>query len=283
LIVKLDRTLCHCLLALLTTGALTLTTACGDDEAVGDDEAGETTAASGSDDAGTETDTGSMDGDTTTDTTSDDGNFIGDTGPGTTDTGTPGNLGEQCQGDTDCAEDLVCNNIMGLGGICSECASDADCPDGGNCTFDGAWFACGDGSQGQMCETDDSCADGLFCAEVINTGGLINGNFCSECAEDTDCADGLLCAPSVDFAGGMDISGERVCVEPGTVENNQLCDADGSGDEQCMGFCTTADLMGFIEVGICGECETDADCMGGMATCVPAEVGFNGFSGSVCG
>ena len=51
---------------------------------------------------------------------------------------------------------------------------------------------------------------------------------------------------------------------------------------QCAGFCTTADVMGFIQLGVCGDCEADMDCpMGG--TCTPAMIGIDGFSGSACG
>ena len=255
--------------------------ACGDDVVAGD-EVGSTTNASGTDES--ESDTAV---DTTTSTTeSDTASFIGTDGPttdaDTTTTGGLGNLGDQCQTEADCAEDLFCNGVPGFGGICSECASDSDCPDGGNCTFTGAWFGCGDGSQGQMCESDASCGDGLYCAEVIDLAGLFNGNFCSECSEDAHCPDGQLCAPVVDFMNLMNIAGQRECIDPGTAPQDSLCDANGSGDEQCEGVCTVATFMGLIEVGICGECESDADCMGN-STCTPAELGLGGLSGSVCG
>jgi hypothetical protein len=270
------------LFPLLCVAALSI--GCGEDTAPAE-TAGETTAASST---AAETSTeGSMTTDepppdlsTTTDTT---GNFVSDESPDTTDGAVPGNLGDMCMSDDECAEDLVCNGVVGLGGICSECASDTDCPDGSNCTITGmGWFACGDGSQGQMCESDATCADGLYCAEVVDLGGLFNGNFCSVCSEDAHCMDGQLCAPQVEFMDLMNISGQRACVDPESVPNDSLCDAEGSGDMQCEGFCTTADLMGFIQVGVCGQCETDMDCpMNG--TCMAAMIGFNGFSGSVCG
>jgi hypothetical protein len=256
---------------------------CGPDAPA--ETAGETTAMSGT--AGSETATDSS---MTTDdpppdvsTTATTGTFVTDESPDTTDGTMPGNLGDMCMSDADCAEDLFCNGVVGLGGICSECASDSDCPDGSNCTISSnGWFACGDGSLGQMCESDAACAEGTYCAEVVDLGGLFNGNFCSECADDSHCMNGQLCAPQIEFMDLMNIGGQRLCIDPETLPNDSLCDAEGSGDEQCMGFCTTADLMGFIQVGVCGECETDADCpMNG--TCTPAMIGFNGFSGSVCG
>jgi hypothetical protein len=269
------------LFPLLCVAALSL--GCGDDAPA--ETAGETTAASST--AGTET---STEGSMTTDdpppdvsTTATTGSFVSDESPDTTDGTVPGNLGDMCMTDDECAEDLVCNGVVGLGGVCSECASDTDCPDGSNCTITpNGWFACGDGSQGQMCESDATCAEGLYCAEVVDLGGLFNGNFCSECSEDAHCMNGQLCAPQIEFMDLMNIGGQRACIDPNTAPNDSLCDAEGSGDEQCEGFCTTADLMGFIMVGVCGDCETDQDCpMNG--TCMPAMIGFNGFAGSVCG
>jgi hypothetical protein len=261
-------------------GALTI--GCSDDTPSGED-GNETTAASGSDsESDTSTDTNTDSPPTTDDDdTTDSGSFIQEEGPDTgMEEGGAGNLGDQCQADGDCAEDLFCNGVPGFGGICSECASDADCREG-NCTFTGAYFGCGDGAQGQMCESDEVCGEGLYCAEVVDLGGLFNGNFCSVCKVDADCPDGQLCAPQVEFMDLMNISGQRACIEPETAPNNQLCDAETNGDEQCMGHCTTADIMGLLEVGVCGECETDMDC--DMGTCMPAMVGLDGFSGSTCG
>ena len=264
-----------------------LSIGCGNDT-VPAETAGETTAASSTADeseSGTEV---SDEAETTTtpdvSTTADTGNFVSDESPDSAETDVPpGMLGDMCMTDDECAEDLVCNGVVGLGGVCSECASDTDCPDGSNCTITGnGYFECGDGSQGQMCESDVTCADGLYCAEVVDLGGLFNGNFCSECADDSHCMNGQLCAPVVEFTDLMNISGQRSCIDPETAADGQLCDDDGSGDMQCAGFCTTADLMGFIMLGVCGECETDMDCMMNQQ-CTPAMIGLNGFSGSVCG
>lgn len=273
------------LFPLLCVAALSI--GCSDDAPA--ETAGETTAASST--AG-ETSTPETETDADTDTppdvstTATTGNFVSDEAPDTADTDVPlGNLGDMCMTDAECAEDLVCNGVVGLGGICSECASDTDCPDGSNCTITpNGWFACGDGSQGQMCESDATCADGLYCAEVVDLGGLFNGNFCSECSEDAHCMDGQLCAPQVEFMDLANISGQRACIDPESAANGSLCDDAGSGDMQCAGFCTTADLMGFIQLGVCGECETDQDCGMGMGgTCNPAMIGLEGFSGSTCG
>lgn len=273
----------HHLLCLLS--GLALLSACGNDTTTAED-AGETTAASS-----TAADTGTSEvttlpaeeTETAATTDADTANFIATEGPDTgMEAGTPGMLGDMCQTDAECAEDLFCNGIPGFGGICSECASDADCPDGGNCTItQNGWFACGDGGLGQMCESDESCAGDLYCAEVVDLGGFFNGNFCSTCAEDAHCENGQLCAPQIEFMDIMNIGGQRACIDPNTAPDGSLCDHDGTGDEQCAGFCTEADLMGFITLGVCGECESDMDCPD-MGTCVPAMVGLNGFGGSTC-
>jgi hypothetical protein len=253
---------------------------CSDDTTATDD-ASETTAMSGSETQSNPETSGSMDTSTTANptTSGDENTFIADEGPDTGEGGA-GNLGDQCMSDSDCAEDLACNGIPGFGGVCSECSSDSDCAEG-NCTFLGTYFGCGDGGVGQQCESDAVCGDDLFCAEVVNLGGLLNGNFCSECKTDSDCEAGLLCAPQLEFMGIMDFSGQRACIEPGSAPDNQICDVNGAGDEQCENFCTAADIMGLITIGLCGACESDSDCGDGQ-TCAPAVIGFDGFSGSIC-
>lgn len=268
---------------LTVVGAVALTAACSDDTPSADD-GGTTTAMSGSETQAPET-SGGMDTSTTDDpstTGTDTNSFIGEEGPDTgVDTGGAGNLGDMCGSDADCAEDLFCNGVPGLASVCSECASDSDCADGGNCTFLGSYFGCGDGSEGQQCESDASCGDGLFCAEVVNLGGLINGDFCSTCKTDADCSDGQLCAPQIEFMDIMNLSGQRSCIDPKTSPDGQICDFGGAGDEQCENFCTEADIMGLITIGLCGACVTDADCDMGQ-TCTPAMIGLDGFSGATC-
>ncbi|MFV8753764.1 hypothetical protein ACNOYE_24740 [Nannocystaceae bacterium ST9] len=256
---------------------------CADDTTGVDDEAGETTAASST--AGESEESTSDEGTSSSEsatTSTDDANFIPSDGTDTTTDAPPGNLGDMCMSDADCAEDLFCNGVPQFGfAVCSECAGDSDCA-GGNCTLTpNGYFECGDGSLGQMCETDEACGDGFYCAEVIDLAGLFNGNFCSTCKDDSMCMNGQLCAPMVEFTDLMNIGGQRSCVDPKTVPNDQVCDQNGNGDMACEGFCTVASLMGLIEIGVCGECETDADCMGG--TCNPAQLGGGGFSGSTCG
>lgn len=278
----------HYSLALFACLGLALSsTACGDDGG-GDDEAGETTSAgdSGTDtgdesgDTGTTTDTGTTDDTTTGDTTT-------DTGTDTTtetDTG-PGDLpnGAACTSDGECMS-LNCYVVPFLGGQCGECNEDADCAEGG-CTppnpFENNGSTCNMGEVGGGCETDDVCMDGLTCGNVLDLLGLIQINTCGTCSTDEDCDGGTICAPIVVVE---EFSGVNECIEPMSLEQDSFCNLEGNGDQACSsGICSTIDIMGLAEVGSCGECNTDDDCMGG-AVCVPGEFDLeNGaLSGSTC-
>ncbi len=222
----------------------------------------------------------------------------GSTGPGSTgqsfintDTGNttgpmpPQPNGSQCSLPEEC-ESGKCFMVPMLGGVCSECVSDTDCPMG-TCAFDVSlgYAVCSDGGLGAMCDTpgqQGGCQDGLVCAELLDTMGFFPANFCSECAADTDCDGGKLCNPSFDPMG---LGGYKACVDPGSVPNDQGCDAAGSGDQACMsGFCSEADIMGFLKIGICGECDPDTNmgCMQGQ-TCNPPMADMNGLTGATCG
>lgn len=205
----------------------------------------------------------------------------------TSDTGTtnPQPLGGMCMTDDEC-ESMNCyqNPLMPGQGVCSECNEDVDCTTamtGISCSFGVMGYAvCEDGSLGDQCMSPDACMDGLFCDAVINIPipGIIP-NTCGECGDSSDCMNGQICSPEVDF---MNASGAKKCVEPGSVPNDSFCPQDApDGDMACMsGVCSTATIMGIVMLGICGECKDDGDCMGG--TCMPAEAGMNGVTGSKC-
>ncbi len=77
----------------------------------------------------------------------------------------------------------------------------------------------------------------------------------------------------------MDIasfSGQRSCVDPGSIAQDSLCDVGASGDAACENVCAEVLLNENppIGLGVCGECKEDADCMGG--TCTPGS--FSGMS-----
>jgi Cys-rich repeat protein len=124
----------------------------------------------------------------------------------------------------------------------------------------------------------------LVCAQLIDTGGFFDANFCSECSDTTPCPEGQTCSPHYDTAN---YGGWMECVEPGSVPNNQGCPLDdmGNGDDSvCMsGHCEAVDaFMGFVQLGVCGECSEDMDCMMGQ-TCMPGVADMSGLMGTTCG
>jgi Cys-rich repeat protein len=177
---------------------------------------------------------------------------------------------------------MFCYMIPMVGGVCSECTSDADCEF--TCSIDAAagYAVCSDGGAGVMCESTMGCANGLVCAELIDTGGLFPATFCSECETAAECEAGQICTPFYDTAA---LGGYLQCADPGSVPDDQGCPiVDGMGDGAvCQnGHCGIADLFGFVEIGLCGECTTDMDCAMGEV-CMPAMAGMGGVSGPVCG
>jgi hypothetical protein len=220
--------------------------------------------------------------DFTTETTSEES-----TDESTTDGGELPN-GSTCTIDWECSSNN-CYVVPFLGGQCGECNEDADCADstGGGCTppnpFEANGSTCNMGEMGGGCETSDVCAEGLSCGNVLDLLGLIQINTCGECMDDTECADGTICAPVVSV---MDFSGVNTCIEPNSLAQDSFCKLDGNGNEACASMiCSTIDIMGLAMIGACGECNTDADCMGmGGGTCVPGEFNLDtaALSGSTC-
>lgn len=235
-----------------------------------------TTGSASDSDSATTTDSGTTGG-----TGMDDGGFIGmDTGD--TGAGDPLPNGAECAANEDCMSEF-CYSIPTVGGVCSECLVDQDC-ETGTCSleFEFGYAVCTDGSMGNMCNTDEGCMGDLVCAELIDTGGLFNANYCSECKTTADCADGQTCSPYYDESG---FSGYLYCVEPASVPSGQGCPVEnGTGDDSvCMdGHCSVVEVFqGFAQIGLCGQCNEDTDCMDGQ-TCTPAMAGQRGLFGSVC-
>lgn len=284
-----DSKLSILLTSVLCLGLSSQLGACGSSEGTsGDgDSTTETSTGTGTSSEGTTTaDTSSTTGTTTTgdgDGDADSSGFVPtDTGTDTTTgtTGAPGPNGSMCGSDAEC-ESEICVDVAGFTGLCSECRTDQDCMDAGtglNCSIGQAgYFECGSGAQGTMCMSDDACDGDLVCAQVVDLGGLFNDQFCSECKDDSGCAAGEQCVPQYDLAS---FSGERGCAPEGSLAQDALCD----DDTQCMsGICGTADVMGFLQLGVCSECDTDADCGGGTCTPASADVlGGGGLAGGTC-
>ena len=195
----------------------------------------------------------------------------------------PAPNGSSCMSDDQC-ESMNCFQVLGMG-LCSECNEDQDCVDAGTgtaCSLEAAQMAavCTNGAAGDGCMSDEACMDGLHCDAVIEIPipGILP-NTCGQCSETADCDMGTLCSPSFDF---QMFSGQKNCVEPGSVPNDQLCPEGPDGAMVCMsGHCTAATIMQIVEVFICGECTADTDCDMGQ-TCMPAEASQAGLSGSTC-
>ena len=202
-------------------------------------------------------------------------------------TDTSGGLpnGESCTDDSEC-ESGYCYEISVLGSICGECEVDGDCPDGG-CTPPNflaqppVGSVCNSGEYGGGCMSDLVCEPGLHCALVIDVPGIISASTCSECELDVDCDVGFLCAPDIAVIGN--ITGAKRCVAQGTLVNGQSCDFTTSGDSSCAsGLCVPADLMGVLQIGVCSECEVDAECASQI--CKPPQVDLQmGLVPGVCG
>jgi len=276
-----------------------LFTACRGEEIGTTEDSGSTSSAStsGADSTGPNipttsdtngTSTTTVDPDTTTpqtDTTDNTNAFI--TMNGTTDDTKLPN-GEQCTSDDDC-ESMHCYTtpIAPGMGVCSECETDQDCVDAGtgiSCSADllSMQAACAPGEEGNQCMSQEACMDPLICAPVIDTGGLLPFDTCGECGESSDCDNGQLCSPVLDMGS---FSGSNQCVDPGSVPNGSLCPEDmNDGDAACTsGHCGTIDVMGFIQIPVCGECEDDVDCAMGQ-TCTPGMLDLQGggITGATC-
>ena len=187
----------------------------------------------------------------------------------------------------------LCFLVPILGGWCGECLVDTDCGEGG-CSVPnpiaGTGSVCNTGEPGAGCMTDDVCTDpdNLSCGTLLEVPGIISVATCGECSENADCTDPALpnCTPTYDV---MNFSGKYVCVADNTVPNNEGCNlteenGEPVGNVACMsGFCGEALVMSLLSVGICGECNSDADCNMGQ-TCTDPQVDLTNalLVGSVC-
>lgn len=200
-----------------------------------------------------------------------------------TDEGPSGDLpnGDFCDLDGDC-QSGYCYQIPMLGGVCSECITDADC-ETGSCQPDfGAGYAvCTEGALGNDCMSDRGCAPGLVCADVFGAGGL-SPTRCSECSPDLPCPDGQGCTLNTD--NGL-LDAYLGCVDGGTVPLGETCPVVGGvGDGTiCVsGECGVISIFMGFEIGVCSECDADGDCPPGQ-TCMPPGFGMGMLSPGVCG
>lgn len=235
-----------------------------------DDTVGGGEADAGSDDNGTTS--GDMEG------SSDGGRSFIDDAEGSGDGSGPQPLGGMCSSGEEC-DSGFCYDIPMFGGVCSECLMDSDC-EMGTCAgdFNAGYAVCTDGALGLMCDSDEGCMGELVCGELIDTGGFFPLNFCSECNANTPCDGMQICTPVYDLAN---FQGSLQCADPGSVEDGGGCPL-GDDTVCASGFCGTASIMGFVELGVCGECNSDMDCPMPDQTCVAPTAGQGGVTPAVC-
>ncbi|MBA3547520.1 MAG: hypothetical protein H0T76_13635 [Nannocystis sp.] len=191
-----------------------------------------------------------------------------------------------------------CFIVPALGGFCGECLGDADCvATGGGCTVPNpiasVGSTCNMGEAGAGCETNEICAtpEAGFCGLLLTVPGIIDVATCGACAINADCADPAAanCSPTYDV---MNFSGQYVCVADASVPQNGGCNLAKDamdlpvGNAACeSGFCGEANVMGLVKLGICGECNSNADCVKiGKVKCTTPEVDLQGATllGSIC-
>lgn len=198
--------------------------------------------------------------------------------------GLPNNTGCTDASGCGCASGK-CFVVPILGGFCGECLGDADCSPGG-CTvpdpINGIGSHCNKGEPGAGCESDAVCTDPghPHCAPVLAVEGIIKVATCGACASNADCPpDADNCTPIYDI---QNFGGVFECLPDGSVPDGAGCNLsdDGQGEPignaACKsGFCGAANVMGLLEVGVCGACNSDADCPGN-GTCTDPMVDLNG-------
>jgi hypothetical protein len=263
--------------------SLVTTSACGPGRlTIGEAGTGETVSTEGEDEGEGELDGWDEDIDDEDEPSDDEDELSDDEDEPSDDEGSEGlPNGASCAADSQCASQ-TCYVIPFIGGYCGECNSDLDCPSGG-CSgpdpFATEGSVCNLGELGGGCESDDACMPGLECGIAFDLLGLITLTTCSECLSDGYCLDGQICAPLVEL---QDWSGARTCMSPGSLPQDAYCELDSNGDLACgSGICGVVDVMGIAQLGACGECESDADCVG---TCIPGQFDLETakLSGSIC-
>lgn len=217
--------------------------------------------------------------------------------------------GVLCQDPQNQADGADCNDACGCksgkcflipvtGGFCGECLEDSDCPNGG-CTVPNpvaqVGSACNMGEPGAGCMTDAVCNDpnNTSCGTLYDVPSIIKIRTCGECdgAEGSDdCTDPELpnCSPAYDL---LNFGGRYACVGDNSKPNNEGCNpaedpyipGELIGNRDCMsGFCGEADAQG-LPLGICGECNVDADCPMNMTCSEPdADLQTGVLTGAFC-
>jgi hypothetical protein len=145
---------------------------------------------------------------------------------------------ELCNGDQECAPNLVCRSLVrgGTKRCTPTCAGNGSCPSGTHClNVDGTSYCAG-------VDTGRTCNDPSPC----NFGCLLGPKYCTEpCFDGSDCPNGYGCMP---------VGGTPVCVKveaPCTPQNASACIAPAACD-------TTSPTLAVW--GCTLACNTAADC-----------------------
>lgn len=199
------------------------------------------------------------------------------------------------QNDSTCSDESGCGCASGkcflipiLGGWCGECLGDADCSPGG-CTIPNplsdVGSRCNKGQPGAGCESDAVCSDSKYprCGVVLQVENIVTVATCGACMSNLDCPPmARNCTPIYDLPN---LTGVFDCLPDNVIPNGGGCNlADNGqgqpvGDEVCAsGRCGTATWMGLVKIGICGECNSNADCPVNAPSCQNAKVDSDGVS-----
>jgi hypothetical protein len=126
--------------------------------------------------------------------------------------------------------------------------------------------------------SDAVCADpsAPHCGDVLDAFPAPSIVTCGACADNGDCTDPMApnCSPAPLLLG--EFGGSLACVPDASVPDGGACNLaeEGGvpiGHAACAsGKCGEAHFMGIFEVGVCGECLTDADCEPGETCETPS-------------
>lgn len=201
-------------------------------------------------------------------------------------------LGDECKTDEDCKSKIcLAYQVEGEAAdpsavkVCGSCRDDAQCVNekrGVACrpSFVTGAMDCTDGKLGAPCSKKEHCSDNLMCALVNMGDNKSDVRSCSECEKHIDCpATGKRNCVSRDKPAE---NGEyfNQCMEDGVRQTGEICFPCETGNRECAeGFCVKVELgenaePGFC-IGVCGSCNTDADCEAG-SRCEPPSLNFEG-------
>ena len=168
--------------------------------------------------------------------------------------GSSGELGDACQGSSDCLSGVCLpfsTNYEGLSGVCSSsCGTSADCASGGAClpdptgtVADACWARCTSASNcgsGVACIWDSDANGGVCAAVSVNIcNDLLGANGCTSCIANNCCPEYAACIGDVtcgkDYAGctGATSCASKFSSSSDSAES-QLGSCMGSS---CGGYC----------------------------------------------